>query len=66
MVKSNNPVVGLSDNVMIEVIRIRAGEPTVKKEMTVKQWNELIKTPGYIYRAYQLGFSSYPEIEQKK
>jgi len=45
---------------VIEVIRISKRDGSVvKKEMLFGDWLNYKKLPGYIYRAYQLGFSSY-------
>lgn len=64
MAKSNNPI-ELSNDVIIEVVRTKIGEPTVKKEMTFGEWKRYKKLKGYVYIAYQLGVSSYPELEIK-
>ena len=48
-------------NTIIEVVRIK-GEEVVVKEMSVDQWQNLVKQKGYNYKAFQKGFSQYKRI----
>lgn len=51
---------GLPRETVIEVIRISESDGSVvKKTMTFGEWLSYNKLPGFIYKAYQLGFSSY-------
>lgn len=58
MAKRNIQDVGLSSDTVIEVILTR-GEEVLKKEMTVSEWKNMKKQPGYVYTAFQLGFSKF-------
>ena len=48
----------LPESTIIEVIRTK-GTEAVKKEMTYGEWITMKKLPGYIYSAFQKGFSQY-------
>lgn len=51
---------GLVRETIIEVIRISENDGSVvKKTMTFGEWLSYKKLPGFIYRAYQFGFSSF-------
>ena len=51
---------GLARETVIEVIRISESDGSVvKKTMTFGEWLSYKKLPGFIYKAYQLGFSSF-------
>jgi hypothetical protein len=51
---------GLPRETVIEVVCISESDGSVVKEtMTFGDWLSYKKLPGYIYRAYQLGFSSF-------
>ena len=51
---------GLARETVIEVIRISESDGSVvKKTMTFGEWLIYKKLPGFIYKAYQVGFSSY-------
>ena len=51
---------GLPRETVIEVIRISESDGSVvKKTMTFGEWLNYNKLPGFIYRAYQVGFSSF-------
>lgn len=51
---------GLPRETVIEVIRISEIDGSVvKKTMTFGEWLNYNKLPGFIYKAYQLGFSQY-------
>lgn len=58
MAKREISNIGLSNDIIIEVIRTK-GDEVVKKEMTVGEWRVLKKQSGYVYRAFQKGFSKY-------
>lgn len=49
----------LHTTTMIEVIRTDAKGQNVKKTMTYGEWKEMKKQSGFVYRAFQLGFSKY-------
>jgi len=60
MAKKASDSFGLPRETVIEVIRISESDGSVvKKEMLFGDWLNYNKLPGYIYRAYQFGFSSY-------
>ena len=48
----------LFDSTVIEVIRTK-GDEVVKKEMTLGEWRNYEKLPGYVYSAFQKGYSQY-------
>ena len=51
---------GLPRETVIEVVRISEIDGSVvKKTMTFGEWLNYKNLPGFIYKAYQLGFSSY-------
>lgn len=51
---------GLARETIIEVIRISESDGlVVNKTMTFGEWLSYKKLPGFIYKAYQVGFSSY-------
>lgn len=51
---------GLPRETVIEVIRISESDGSVvKKTMTFSEWLSYKKLPGFIYKAYQVGFSSF-------
>lgn len=51
---------GLPRETVIEVVRISESDGSVvKKTMTFGEWLGYKKLPGFIYKAYQLGFSSF-------
>ena len=51
---------GLPRETVIEVIRISESDGSVvKKTMTFGEWLSYNKLPGFIYKAYQVGFSQY-------
>ena len=49
----------LHSTTMIEVIRTDAKGQNVKKTMSYGEWKEMKKQAGFVYRAFQLGFSKY-------
>ena len=55
----NMSAIGLPKDTVIEVVRTKKGEPAVKKEMTVAEWEGLKKQAGYHYSAFQNGYSSF-------
>lgn len=59
MAKKENVHIGLPYNEKVEVVRTKSGAKTVKKVMTVSDWLEMKKQPGYHYLAYQIGYSAY-------
>lgn len=59
MAKKETASIGLPYNTKVEVIRTKSGAKTVKKVMTVSEWLEMKKQPGYHYLAYQIGFSAF-------
>lgn len=44
---------------MVEVIRTDKNGESVKKVMKYGEWRVLVKQPGFVYRAYQIGFSQF-------
>lgn len=51
---------GLPRETVIEVIQISESDGSVvKKTMTFGEWLSYNKLPGFIYLAYQVGFSQY-------
>lgn len=58
MAKRDLNNIGLSGETIIEVVRTKGNE-VLKKEMTMNEWMNMKKQSGYIYRAFQLGFSKY-------
>ena len=51
---------GLPRETVIEVVRISESDGlVVKKTMTFGDWLNYKKSPGFIYKAYQVGFSSF-------
>ena len=51
---------GLPRETVVEVIRISESDGSVvKRNMTFGEWFSYKKLPGFIYKAYQVGFSSY-------
>lgn len=58
MAKIVNSGIGLPRETVIEVVRTK-GDEVLKKTMTFGDWLNLKKLPGYVYCAYQLGFSQY-------
>lgn len=59
MVKKQSYTYDLPPETIIEVVRTKKGEVPVVKEMTYREWKELKRQPGYVYKAYQKGFSCY-------
>ena len=60
MVKNVVDRFGLPRETIIEVVRISESDGlVVKKTMTFGDWLSYKKLPGFIYRAYQFGFSKY-------
>lgn len=60
MTKKSVDSFGLPRETVIEVIRISENDGSVvKKTMTFGEWLSYNKLPGFIYKAYQLGFSQY-------
>ena len=51
-------VLGLSYDTIIEVLRIR-GDEVLLKEMRYGDWLIMEKQVGYLYRSFELGFSSF-------
>lgn len=51
-------VLGLSYDTIIEVLRIR-GDEVLLKEMRYGDWLIMEKQFGYLYRSFELGFSSF-------
>lgn len=49
----------LAGDTIVEVVRTKEGEETIKKEMTFTQWKNLKRQPGYNYAAYQKGYSQF-------
>lgn len=49
----------LSDNTVIEVLAIDKLGKVVKKKMTFSEWKSIKRKKGFIYKAYQLGFSQF-------
>lgn len=49
----------LHRNVVVEVIRTGPDGINVKKTMNYGDWKEMKKQAGFVYRAFQLGFSQY-------
>jgi hypothetical protein len=49
---------GLPLDTLIEVVRIKDNE-VVKKQMKYGEWLVYNRLPDYVYRAYQIGFSSF-------
>ena len=49
----------LSDNTVIEVLAIDKLGKVVKKKMTFSEWKFIKRKKGFIYKAYQLGFSQF-------
>lgn len=49
----------LSPETIVEVVRTKDGEPTVKNLMKLHEWSNLKKQAGYHYVAYQKGFSAF-------
>jgi hypothetical protein len=58
MAKRDTTNIGLSGDTIIEVISTNSDE-VVKKEMTLNEWHTMKKQVGYIYTAFQLGFSQF-------
>ena len=51
---------GLPRETVIEVVRISESDGSVvKKTMTFGEWLNYKKLHGFIYKAYQVGFSSF-------
>ena len=51
---------GLPRETVIEVVSISESDGSVvKKTMTFGEWLSYKKLPGFIYKAYQFGFSSF-------
>jgi hypothetical protein len=51
---------GLPVETVIEVVIISESDGSVvKSTMSFGDWLSYKKLPGYVYKAYQLGFSSY-------
>ena len=51
---------GLPRETVIEVVRISEIDGSVvKKTMAFGEWLSYKKLPGFIYKAYQVGFSSF-------
>ena len=60
MVKKVVDSFGLPRETVIEVVRISESDGSVvKKTMTFGEWLSYKKLPGFIYKAYQLGFNSF-------
>ena len=49
----------LPDETIIEVIKLSKGKAPLKKEMTIKEWNDFKKQPNSTYIAFQKGFSQF-------
>ena len=49
----------LSDNTVIEVLAIDKLGKVVKKKMTFSEWKFIKRKMGFVYKAYQLGFSQF-------
>lgn len=51
---------GLPRETVIEVVSISESDGSVvKKTMTFGEWLNYKKLPGFIYKSYQVGFSSF-------
>jgi hypothetical protein len=62
MAKTVNSGIDLPRETLIDVICISdADGSVVKKTMMFGEWLNLKRLSGYVYRAYQVGFSSYSE-----
>lgn len=60
MAKKVSDSFGLPRETVIEVIRISESDGSVvKNTMTFGEWLSYKKLPGFIYRAYQVGFNQY-------
>ena len=60
MAKKVSDSFGLPRETIVEVIRISESDGSVvKKTMTFGEWLSYKKLPGFIYKAYQVGFSSF-------
>ena len=60
MAKKTVDSFGLPRETIVEVIRISESDGSVvKKTMAFGEWLSYKKLPGFIYKAYQVGFSSF-------
>ena len=60
MAKKVSDSFGLPRETIVEVIRISESDGSVvKKTMAFGEWLSYKKLPGFIYKAYQVGFSSF-------
>lgn len=50
--------IGLSGNTIVEVVAVK-GDVEILKQMSYSDWLLLDRKRGFVYRAYQVGFSSY-------
>lgn len=58
--KSNFSPDLLPDNTTVEVVKLdKNGDFVGIKLMSFAQWKSMDKQPGFIYRAYQKGFSKF-------
>ncbi|MCB0511129.1 MAG: hypothetical protein KDC72_01145 [Bacteroidetes bacterium] len=56
---------GLASDTLIDVVRInQTTKEYFVKEMTVAEWLNLKKNPKFTYRAYQKGFSAFPNVKK--
>lgn len=56
--KPETKYLSLPSETIIEVVRIKDDE-VVKKEMSYGDWMKMKKQAGYVYIAYQKGFSKF-------
>ena len=49
----------IPNNTIIEVLAIDKLGKVVKKKMTFSEWKSIKRKKGFIYKAYQLGFSQF-------
>lgn len=42
----------------VEVFRFHPTQPTVKKIMSLREFNSMEKQEGYLYRAYQIDYNT--------
>ncbi len=49
----------LAANTIIEVVKIGPDGSSQKKDMNYSEWKSMKKQVGFIYRAYQKGFSQF-------
>ena len=58
MAKKASDSFGLAHETIIEVVRTK-GDEVVKRTMSYGAWLVMEKQSGYLYRAFQLGFSQH-------